>query len=139
MIEGYSDPALEKLPSNKTFGFFFSGVFLLSAVNAYWKHLPELQLQAFAALTLIFLILALVWPSILRPLNQLWFKLGLFLGRLVSPLVFSLIFFLLITPVALVSRLFRRDALRLRKRKVSRFWIQRDPAGQSPESFKNQY
>ena len=70
--------------------------------------------------------------------NRAWFRLGLLLSRIVSPVVVGAMFLLIVTPVALVMRAAGRDALRLRSRAGS-YWIKRTPPGLPPESFKHQF
>lgn len=129
----------EKLPSNKKFGTFFSILFLVIAAYSNYKnythHIPIIAL----GLSLIFMIVTLTIPRALIVPNLLWYKLGITLGKIVNPIVLGLIFFLLITPIALVARILGRDELRIKKRIVSTYWIERFPAGPEPESFKNQF
>jgi hypothetical protein len=126
------------LPSNKKFGLFFSAIFVLIAVYVYLKFRVEFAVFALTISTL-FAIAAFLTPQILSPLNRLWFCLGLLLGKIVSPIVLALIFFVLITPVSLVTRLFGRDELKIKKRTVESYWVDRLPPGPPSESFKNQY
>ena len=126
------------LPSNKKFGLFFSAIFVLIAIYAYLKFRVEFAIFALTTSTL-FAIVAILTPQILSPLNRLWFSLGLLLGKIVSPIVLALIFFVLITPVSLVTRLFGRDELKIKKRTVESYWVDRLPPGPPSESFKNQY
>jgi hypothetical protein len=125
-------------PSNKKFGLFFSGIFALMTAYAYLKFRSEFAI--FALITsALFAIAAFLTPEILTHLNRLWFSLGLLLGKVVSPIALGLIFFLLITPVALVTRLFGRDELKIKKRTVTSYWVDRSPPGPPSESFENQY
>ena len=78
-------------------------------------------------------------PVFLTPFNKAWYQLGLFLGKVVSPIVLGVIFFIVITPVAIVMKLAGRDALKLRKQNISSYWIDRKPPGPEPESFKEQF
>jgi len=126
------------LRSNKKFGLFFSAIFVLIAIYAYLKFRVEFAIFALTTSTL-FAIVAILTPQILSPLNRLWFSLGLLLGKIVSPIVLALIFFVLITPVSLVTRLFGRDELKIKKRTVESYWVDRLPPGPPSESFKNQY
>jgi len=126
------------LPSNKKFGLFFSAIFVLIAVYVYLKFRVEFAVFALTISTL-FAIAAFLTPQILSPLNRLWFCLGLLLGKIVSPIVLALIYFVLITPVSLVTRLFGRDELKIKKRTVESYWVDRSPPGPPSESFKNQY
>lgn len=127
-----------KLPSNKKFGVFFSIVFILVAICAHWKFKSDFAIFALIPST-FFAVAAFLAPQILSPLNRLWFGLGLLLGKIVSPIVLGLIFFVLITPVSFVTRLFGRDELKIKKRTVESYWVDRSPPGPQAASFKNQY
>jgi hypothetical protein len=128
-----------QLPSDRKFGWFFVAVFALGGGYAFWQSHNIAWTISLFAVALAFLILAIAAPNLLAPLNKLWVQLGLLLGRIVSPIVLGLIFFVLITPVALVTRLGGRDALRLKKQNSASYWVDRDPIGPPPDSFKNQF
>jgi hypothetical protein len=88
----------------------------------------------------VFLGLGLFTPGVLRPLNILWFKFGLLLGRIIAPIVISLLFFIAITPTALVMRLLRKDLLSLKfDRKAKSYWINRSKTDNPMGSMKNQF
>ena len=127
-----------QLPSNKKFGVFFSIVFILVSTYAYWKFKSDL---AFFVLipSAFFAVAAFLAPNILNPLNRLWFSLGLLLGKIISPIVLGIIFFVLITPISLLTRFFGRDELKMKKRSVESYWVDRRPPGPSSDTFKNQY
>ena len=73
---------------------------------------------------------------ILTPLNNLWFMFGIFLGKIVSPLVMSLIFFCVVTPVGLIMRIFGKDLLNLKYNLNKSYWIEKT----EPKSkMKNQF
>ena len=108
------------------------------ATYAHWKFKSDFAIFALIP-SALFVLVAFWAPQILSPLNRLWFSLGLLLGKIVSPIVLGLIFFLLITPVSLVTRLFGRDELKIKKRTVESYWVDRSPPGPPSESFKNQY
>ncbi len=129
------------LPSERSFGLLFGIVFaLLSAYGWFFNGWSLVVVLSLVAVALAFVLLGFVAPKVLGPLNWLWFQLGLLLGKIVSPIVLGAIFFLMLTPVSLVTRLFGRDELRL-KRKASQtsYWLDRAPPGPEPESFKNQF
>ncbi len=131
----------QALPSERSFGLLFGVVFtFLAAYGWFFKGWPLAVLLCLVAVAAAFVLLGFVAPKILKPLNSLWFQLGLLLGKIVSPLVLGAIFFLLLTPVSLATRLFGRDELRL-KRKASQtsYWLDRAPPGPKPDSFKNQF
>ena len=87
-----------------------------------------------------FLGLALLFPSILAPLNRLWTKFVLLLHRIVNPLVMGLLFFLVVTPIALIMRVLGKRPLDLElDPDAASYWIQRDPPGPAPETMKQQF
>lgn len=78
-------------------------------------------------------------PKLLIPLNKLWFELGILLGNVTSPLVLGVLFFGLITPIALIMRLLNRDELMLKKSFAKSYWVDRLPPGPAPDSFERQF
>ena len=127
------------LPSNRSFGLLFTIVFLLVAGYSWFEQLTRAWVYFWLALSGLFLFLTFMAPGILLPLNKAWYRLGLLMGKVVSPIVLGILFFIVITPVAIVTRLFGRDVLMLRKRDVNSYWIERNPPGPQPESFKEQF
>jgi hypothetical protein len=131
--------ASAKLASNRSFGLLFTLVFLIVAAYAWFNGYSCQWVQIWLVISGIFLAFALLFPVVLTPLNKMWFALGLLLGKVVSPIVLGILFFIVITPVAMVTRLFGRDVLLIKKRSVSSYWIDRTPPGPRPESFKDQF
>jgi hypothetical protein len=125
-------------PTNQKFGWFFTAIFAFAAGYAYLK-LPGVWLYVLLGCSLVTAIVTAVAPRLLTPFNKLWFGLGILLGKIVSPIVLGVIFFGLLTPIAIITRLFGRDVLSMKKRQVSSYWVDRQPVGPQPESFKNQF
>jgi hypothetical protein len=118
------------LPSDRKFGWTFTALFLLLAVLSYHP-----VLLALAAATALVTATRAHW---LAPLKRAWMKLGELLNHVVSPIVMAAIFFAVFTPVALVMRAMKRDALALRlDRAAPTYWVRRDPPGPSEDSFTN--
>ena len=114
-----------KIPSNRSFGLLFFIVFLVISL---WplKSQGDLRLWAFI-LSLVFLVLGILNSKFLTPLNKLWFKFGILLGSIVSPIVMGIIFFIVVTPTGLIMRFLGKDLLRINKNKlVSTYWINRE-------------
>ena len=107
---------LVKISSNRSFGFLFFIVFLAISL---WplKSQEDLRLWAFI-LSLIFLVLGVLNSKFLTPLNKLWFKFGILLGSIVSPIVMGAVFFIVVTPIGLIMRLLGKDLLRINKNKT---------------------
>ena len=122
------------IPSNKNFGIVFAILFL---VISFWPLLKGEDLRNWSLIiALIFLVLGLINSKILTPLNQLWFKFGLLLGRIVSPLIMGVIFFFVVTPIGFIMRILGKDLLKLKFNKDKSYWIKKD----GPKSkMKNQF
>ena len=123
-----------KISSNRSFGIVFFIVFLLIALYPLLKG-NDLRVWSLI-ISFVFLILGLINSKILTPLNKLWFKFGLLLGRFVSPLIMGIIFFVVVTPIGIIMRLLKKDLLNLKYNKKETYWI--DKSG--PKSkMKNQF
>ena len=112
-----------KTSSNKSFGIVFFIVFLIIALYPLIKD-GDLRLWSLIV-SLIFLILGLINSTILTPLNRLWFKFGIFLGKIVSPIILGTIFFLIVTPTGLLLRLFGKDVINLKYNNNNSYWIEK--------------
>ena len=123
-----------KISSNRSFGIVFFVVFLLIALYPL-TYGGEIRIWSLI-ISLIFLTLGLLNSKILAPLNKIWFKFGILLGRIVSPLIMGIIFFLVVTPVGLIMRLLGKDVLNLKYNKNKSYWIEKN----GPKSkMKNQF
>ncbi len=124
-----------KKSSNKSFGIVFSFVFLIIALYPLIND-HEIRLWSII-IAIIFLLLGLTNSKILTPLNTIWFKFGILLGKIVSPIIMGVIFFLVVTPIGLLMRLFGKDVLNLKlNKKESSYWVEKV----GPKSkMKNQF
>tara|TARA_B100000965_G_scaffold303161_1_gene261855 strand:- start:378 stop:773 length:396 start_codon:yes stop_codon:yes gene_type:complete len=110
----------EKVSSNRSFGIVFFVVFLLVGL---WPMLNNSDLRIWSLiLSIIFLFLGVLNSRILTPLNIVWFKFGMLLGKIISPIVMGLIFFIVVTPTAIILKLFNKDVLSLKKNKSNSYW-----------------
>ena len=123
-----------KIGSNRSFGIVFFIVFLLVSIYPlingenirYWSLM----------ISLIFLILGFLNSNVLTPLNKLWFKFGIFLGRIISPFIMGIIFFFVVTPTGLLMKMFKKDLLNLKFNNNKTYWIEKT----EPKSkMKNQF
>ena len=123
-----------KIGSNRSFGIVFSIVFLLISLYPLING-ENLRLWSLI-ISIVFLILGIINSNLLKPLNKLWFKFGLLLGKIISPFVMGIIFFVVVTPIAILMRLLRKDLLNLKFNKNNTYWIQKS----GPKSkMKNQF
>ena len=111
-----------KIGSNKSFGIVFFFVFLIVGIYPilkgnephYWSII----------ISVIFLILGLLNSIYLTPLNKLWFKFGILLGQIISPIVMGIVFFIVVTPIALFMKILNKDVLNLKKNNKKTYWIE---------------
>ena len=123
-----------KISSNRSFGVVFFIVFLLIALYPVINN-EEIRVWSLIV-SLIFLVLGLLNSKILNPLNQIWFKFGILLGRIISPLIMAIIFFFVVTPIGLIMRILGKDVLNLRYNDNKTYWIEKT----GPKSkMKNQF
>ena len=125
--------------SDRSFGVMFGFIFIIIAVIMRLRDNPQNIQLLFLALSFLTVLISFTRPSLLSTPNKLWMKFSLLLARFVSPIVLGLLFYVLISPLALVLRLFGRDELRLKTKKVASNWQSRKINGYSLDSFKNQY
>ena len=123
-----------KISSNRSFGIVFFIVFLIISIYPLINN-GELRLWSLI-ISIIFLFLGLINSKILNPLNKLWFRFGIFLGKVISPLIMGIIFFLVVTPIGILMRLLNKDLLNLKFNNSSTYWIEKT----EPKSkMKNQF
>lgn len=124
--------------SDRSFGLVFAAVFLIIAA---WPVIFRPGWRWWAlAVAAIFLVIALVSPGVLAPLNRQWMKLGLLLAHIVSPIALGILFYLVFFPIGLLMRLFGADPLRLKiDRASSSYWVSRQPPGPPPQSMDRQF
>ena len=101
-----------KISSNRSFGIVFFIVFLLIGTYPLLNN-DHIRIWALI-ISIVFLILGLLNSKILLPLNKIWFKFGILLGKIISPLIMGLIFFVVVTPIGLLMRLLNKDLLNLK-------------------------
>ena len=123
-----------KLPSNRNFGIVFFLVFL---IIGFWPLINTEEVRIWAIIiSLIFLLLGLINSKLLNPLNQVWFKFGVLLSKIISPIVMGAIFFLVVTPIGLLMKIFKKDLLNLKLNKDKSYWIKKTD---SYSNMKNQF
>ena len=114
-----------KISSNRSFGLVFFVVFLIVSL---WPLTSVGSIRIWSAIiSAVFLILGLINSRLLTPLNLLWFKFGMILGAIISPIVMGIVFFLVVTPTGLILRIMRKDLLNKKYDKEKEtYWIKRD-------------
>lgn len=114
----------KNLPSNRSFGLLFFLVFLIIGI---WPIFNEESYRLWSiVISLCFLCLGIINSNFLTPLNKLWMKFGFLLGKMVTPIIMGIIFFLVVTPTGLILRLFSKDILKLKKNRSNTYWSFKD-------------
>tara|TARA_B100000780_G_C20920853_1_gene366852 strand:- start:326 stop:697 length:372 start_codon:yes stop_codon:yes gene_type:complete len=122
------------ISSNKSFGIVFFLFFLIISI---YPLLTENEIRLWALIiSIIFLLLGLANSIILNPLNKIWFKFGILLGSIVSPIIMAIVFFIVVTPTSIIMRLLGKDILNIKKNKKKTYWIDKSGA---KSKMKNQF
>ena len=123
-----------KISSNRSFGVVFFIVFLLIGLYPLLNN-NEIRLWSLI-ISVLFLILGILNSKILSPLNKIWFKFGLILGKIISPIIMGIIFFLVVTPIGFIMKLLGKDLINLKFNNKKSYWIEKS----GPKSkMKNQF
>ncbi|AEA81034.1 hypothetical protein SAR11G3_00559 [Candidatus Pelagibacter sp. IMCC9063] len=123
-----------KVSSNRSFGLVFFIVFLIISTLPLFKG-ETIRIWSMV-ISFLFLVLGLLNSSILSPLNKLWFKFGILLGSFVSPIVMSLVFFTILSPISFVMKILGKNLLNLKKNNEKTYWIERSDI---KSKMKNQF
>ena len=123
-----------KKSSSQSFGYLFFIIFLSFVLWFYFNN-KELNLW-FLSLSFIFLVLTLTKSKILDPLNDYWIKLGELLGKVIAPFIMFLIFFLIVTPIAILLKIFKKDLLKLKYNNLPTYW---EKKSKTMESMNKQF
>jgi len=134
----------------RRFGLVVGGVFAALAVLLALRHRFNLSFRAFTAAGLILIVLALVAPSRLDPVERIWMKFGAMMGWINTRVLLAAVFFVVLTPVSLLLRVLGRDLLKRRfERSAPSYWQERsaddsgvDKSGAregAGERYKRQY
>ena len=123
-----------KISSNKSFGIIFFIVFLIISI---YPIINDQEIRIWSiVVSIIFLIMGLRNSRYLTPLNIIWFKFGILLGNLISPIVMGLIFFTIVTPICLLMRIYSKNFLNLKKNNDNSYWVK---TNNQKSKMKNQF
>ena len=112
-----------KIGSNKSFGIVFFIFFIIVSLYPLTNK-EEIRIWSLI-ISFIFLVLGLLNSKILTPLNRIWFKIGIYLGNIISPIVMGIIFFFVVTPTALIMKLLGKDILNIKYNKNNSYWVEK--------------
>ena len=110
--------------SNRSFGLLFFIVFLILGA---WPLKNSGNLNYYlVGVSGIFLVLGLKNSKLLSPLNKAWIKFGEILGSIIAPIIMAFVYFIFLTPISLIVRVFGKDLLGVKfNKKIDSYWIKR--------------
>ena len=112
---------VKKNSSNRSFGLLFFVVFFLIGI---WPLFKENDYRLWSLIiSIIFLVLGLLDSKLLNPLNNVWVKFGEILGKIIAPIVMMIVFFIVLTPLSFIVKLFIKDLLKIKFIKNNSYWI----------------
>ena len=123
-----------KIGTNKSFGIVFFLFFFIVSIFPLFKD-GNVRIWSLL-IAVIFLILGLLNSKVLTPLNKIWFKFGILLGSLISPIIMGIVFFIIVTPTSLIMRVLGKNLLNLKRGKINSYWIERPKI---KSKMKNQF
>jgi hypothetical protein len=129
----------QQTPTERSFGILLLTACIALGLLGLYRDWPAALIAAWLLATGALGLVTVIRPQALRPLLRAWVWFGHTLGKVVSPIILGILYFGLLTPIALIARALGRDELKLKRRQVTSYWIERNPPGPEPGSFKNQF
>ena len=123
-----------EISSNRSFGLIFGSIFFFVGLYFYITS-GEIK-NWLIIVSILFFLTAIIYPNFLKPLNYLWFKFGIYLGKIANPIIMGIIFFLVVTPIGIIMKIFKKDLLSLKFNTEKTYWVKKN----GPKSkMKNQF
>lgn len=122
----------------RKFGITF-GIFL-GLLGGWFLWRDKEHYSYILILSVAFLLLGLVVPIVLKPVYKVWMTLAVLLGWLMTRVILSVLFYLVVTPIGLLGRLFGKDFLDLKfDRNTDSYWILRKESKFQRKNYENQF
>ncbi len=125
-------------PSDKKFGLFIVALLLIFAILCAKKAIHGSSLF-YSILAVLILLVSLLKPRLLIYLNIAWYQFGRIIGKITNPIILGVIYFLFLTPTAIISRIFKRDVLKLQGMNLETLWVERSPQQSGSQYFEGQF
>ena len=117
-----------KLKDNIAFGIFF---YILFLIIGFYPLISGGVIRIWSVvLSLVFLIITIIRPNLFTFSNKLWIKFGILFGKIISPIVMGLVFFVVVMPIGILVKILKKDVMGL-KRGASSYWVNREDKTQS--------
>ena len=134
MLENKSFIKIKK-SNERNFGLVFGTFFIIISLYPLLKN-EDVRIWALL-ISIIFYFLSFFLPKSLIILNNIWFRIGIFLGKIIAPLVMSFIYIFVVTPTGIVMKLINHNYFKYKfDRSLKSYWIKRK---ETSNSMKNQF
>ena len=132
MLKNNNIPTNKKFGGTFTFLFFVLGIFLFYNKNFLFSYL-------ILSISLTFFLLTIFFAHSLSTLNRRWMEFGYFLGKITNPIIMGILFFFIISPLAIFFKIIKRDELNLEIKDINSYFIHKNDTSSNIESFKDQF
>ena len=138
MIEPISLNIHSGRPSDKKFGLFIVVLLLILAILCE-KNAIYGSYLFYSVLAVLILLVSLFKPRLLIYFNIAWYQLGRIIGKVTNPIILGVLYFLFLTPTSIISRIFKRDVLKLQGMNLETLWVERSPQQRNSQDFERQF
>lgn len=122
----------------RKFGITVGIALLIASLLLFWSDKSSYIYFLIAGAFLIFM--GLSYPDILKPLNKVWMALAIILGWFMSRIILSILFYLVLTPIGLIAKIFGKRFLNLRIDKNAKsYWVQREVISPENGDYEKQF
>jgi hypothetical protein len=136
--ESFSRDETVTAGSDRSFGMVMAAVLAIVTVLNGWNGGGIWPWSG--GLAVLFLVVAMLHPAMLAPLNRVWHEFGQLLHKVINPVVMGFLYYGTVLPTGLVMRAMGKDLLRLKwDPDADSYWIARQPPGPAPETMKDQF
>jgi hypothetical protein len=125
------------MEKNKSLGILLSGLFYMLA--GYFFLIKDVLFYPSICIAIILTLVTILKPEIITPLTRIWFALSNKMAGVINPITLGVFFFLIITPIGLVSKIFGRDEMRLKRKNKKSYWIEKANNSLVDEPFRKQF
>lgn len=123
-------------PSERSTGLVFAAVAIIIAIL--WRGSPG-AFRSALSIAVVLAAVSMLLPRALKPLNVIWFQIGLLMHRVMGPLVLFLIFAVVFVPAGFLMRIWYDPLRSKRAKQGSTYWITRGSDGSPTRSMENQF
>ena len=126
----------------RSFGWVVGGVLLVIAAVVWWRNdfAVTTAVSVLGGIGGALVVLGLTAPVVLKPVYRVWMALAVVMGFIMTRVILSVVYYLVMTPIGLAMRLFGKDPMHRRiDPEASSYWIEKSYDDESPERLEKYY